>query len=107
MPLYMLYLHKKAMFGKKLKEIRLARSMSIDELSTLTGISKSYLYYIEKLNSMSSVKVSTIEDICNAIGIELPAFVLHISDPESDMLKQAKELSKAYIENKKMIWKIS
>lgn len=57
---------------KKIKEIRLSRSMSLEKLADLAGLTKGYLSRIE--NSTNSPPVSTLAKISKALSIDITEF---------------------------------
>ena len=47
----------KLIFGLKLKQVRMAKDLSLFKLSKLTGLSKSYLNEIEKGKKLSLIHI--------------------------------------------------
>jgi transcriptional regulator with XRE-family HTH domain len=54
---------------KRLKEIRLEKKLTLDKLSTLTGLSKGYLSQIE--NSDQPPPIYTLSRISRALGVDI------------------------------------
>ena len=71
--------HSKSAVSRNLKEIRNRRSLSLDQLSGLTGVSKSMLRQIE--TGKSSPTISTIWKIANGLRLSFTA-LLAKQEPE-------------------------
>lgn len=59
--------------GDKIKEFRLSRCMTLDQLAAMTGFTKGYISRIE--NSEKSPPVSTLGKIANALNIDIISFL--------------------------------
>ena len=53
----------------RLREIRIARFMTQDELGKLTGISRQSISQLERKNSPQRAKVSTVDKLAKALGV--------------------------------------
>lgn len=60
--------------GRKLKELREARGMTLVELSKASGKAASYLSDVERLVK-NNVTVETLQDLARALGVR-PAFLI-------------------------------
>lgn len=58
------------LIGKKIKEIRLEKKMSISELAEKAGVAKSYLSSIER-NIQTNPSIQFIEKISQVLGVSL------------------------------------
>ena len=58
--------------GQKIKEIRLRRGLTQDELASRCELSKGYISQLE--NDISSPSIATLMDILNILGVTLPDF---------------------------------
>ena len=61
--------------GAKIKEIRIQKNISVDELSSRTGISRATLYRYENA-SIKKIPVDILEKICSALEI-MPADLIN------------------------------
>lgn len=61
--------------GAKIKEIRIQKNISVDELSSRTGISRATLYRYENA-SIKKIPVDILEKICSALEI-LPSDLIN------------------------------
>jgi transcriptional regulator with XRE-family HTH domain len=67
-----------------LKRIRQERTMTLDDLAMLTGVSKSMLSDIERCNK--SPTISVLEKICDGIGVPLSQLT-HTESPQLSVVK--------------------
>jgi transcriptional regulator with XRE-family HTH domain len=58
--------------GRKIKQIRLQRDLTQEELASRTELTKGYISQLE--NDLSSPSISTLEDILNCLGVTLQDF---------------------------------
>ena len=58
--------------GRKIKEIRLRRGLTQDELASRCELSKGYISQLE--NDISSPSIATLVDILNILGVTLQEF---------------------------------
>ena len=65
--------HSKDAVSKNLKELRESRNLSLEQLATRTGVSKSMLRQIE--NSKSSPTIATIWKIANGLRVSFTALL--------------------------------
>jgi XRE family transcriptional regulator, master regulator for biofilm formation len=91
------------MIGKNLGEIRKSRGLSLSELSERTGISKSYLSYIER-NMNKNPSIQILEKISNVLRVDLKELIHSdkesqiLQHPEKEWLDFIAELKKSGIE---------
>lgn len=70
--------------GTNLKRIRQERTMTLDDMAVLTGVSKSMLSDIERCNK--SPTISVIEKICDGIGVPLSQLT-HTESPQLSVVR--------------------
>lgn len=58
--------------GKKIKELRTLCNLTQEELANRTELTKGYISQLE--NDLAEPSISTLEDIVNALGIDLSEF---------------------------------
>ncbi len=58
--------------GKKIKELRILCNLTQEELANRTELTKGYISQLE--NDLAEPSISTLEDIVNALGINLSDF---------------------------------
>ena len=58
--------------GRKIKQIRLQRDLTQEELASRTELTKGYISQLE--NDLSSPSIATLEDILNVLGVTLQDF---------------------------------
>ena len=75
--------------GKRLSDLRKRKSMTLDELSEKSGVSKSILSQIER--DLSNPTVITISRIASALGENLSDFFLKIEVEDTDTIERSKE----------------
>lgn len=75
--------------GSRVGELRKRRKMTLDELSALSGVSKSILSQIER--NISNPTVSTMVRIADALGETLSGFFMEVDDVQSDNIETSKE----------------
>ena len=73
--------------GAKIKEIRIQKSISVDELSARTGISRATLYRYENA-SIKKIPVDILEKICSALEI-LPTELINESNTSDNTLPES------------------
>ncbi|WP_209122891.1 helix-turn-helix domain-containing protein [Alkalihalobacillus sp. BA299] len=69
------------MNGGNIRELRKRKGMSLDRLSELSGISKSYLSYIER-GLQTNPSISVLEKMAQALGVELVFLIEVMNAPE-------------------------
>ncbi|GLO67185.1 MULTISPECIES: helix-turn-helix domain-containing protein [Oceanobacillus] len=72
------------MIGKKIKQLRQERRMSISELAERAGVAKSYLSSIER-NLQSNPSIQFIEKISNVLGVSVNEIILEDNNEEVDL----------------------
>ena len=75
--------------GKRLSDLRKRKSMTLDELSEKSGVSKSILSQIER--DLSNPTVITISRIASALGENLSDFFLKIEVEDTDSVERSRE----------------
>ena len=97
------------MDGKKIRDLRLKRGLSLTELSRLSGVSKSYLSFIER-GKQTNPSIEVIEKIAKALKIDLQTLIttqtknIKNSGPEIDreVIQLALEMSNSNIDKEKL-----
>ncbi|WP_078428928.1 helix-turn-helix domain-containing protein [Alkalihalobacterium alkalinitrilicum] len=69
------------MNGGNIRELRKKKGMSLDRLSELSGISKSYLSYIER-GLQTNPSISVLEKLAQSLGVELVYLIKVLNTPE-------------------------
>ncbi len=67
--------------GSRLKDLRLANDLTLDELAARSEVTKGFLSQLER--DLTSPNVSTLEDILEALGTNLTEF---FSKPEKEQI---------------------
>lgn len=67
--------------GSKIKQIRLQRDLTQEELASRTELTKGYISQLE--NDLCSPSISTLEDILNVLGVSLHTF---FAEPREEKL---------------------
>jgi len=95
------------MIGKNLAHIRKSRGLSLSELSERTGISKSYLSYIERnLNQNPSIQI--LEKIAFVLKVDLQELLTAQKDtdtilqPDFEWLEFMRDLKESGIEKENL-----
>ena len=73
--------------GAKIKEIRIQKNISVDELSSRTGISRATLYRYENA-SIKKIPVDILEKICSALDI-LPTDLINENSSSDSALPES------------------
>lgn len=60
------------LFGEVIRELRIQKNMSLDELSNITNVSKSYLYRLEQ-NQRNNPTIYVINRLSNALELDIKA----------------------------------
>ncbi len=58
--------------GKKIRELRLANGLTLEELASRSELTKGFLSQLER--DLTSPSISTLEDILEALGTDLSSF---------------------------------
>ncbi|WP_216829057.1 helix-turn-helix domain-containing protein [Alkalihalobacterium elongatum] len=74
------------MNGGNIRELRKKKRMSLDRLSELSGVSKSYLSYLER-GLQKNPSISVLEKISLALGVEL-LYLIEVLNDEPEQEKQ-------------------
>ena len=75
--------------GNRLSSLRKRKNMTLDDLSSKSGVSKSILSQIER--DLSNPTVTTISRISDALGEKLSDFFLKIEVEEENSIESSKE----------------
>ncbi|MBM7662664.1 transcriptional regulator with XRE-family HTH domain [Bacillus mesophilus] len=79
------------MDGKIIKELRLKRGMSLTELANVSGVSKSYLSFIER-GKQNNPSIEVIEKLAAALKIEVHSLISWENKTDRDLLSIDKEI---------------
>jgi XRE family transcriptional regulator of biofilm formation len=63
-----------AMLGKKVKQMRIEKGLSLSELADKAGVAKSYLSSIER-DIQSNPSIHFLEKICVVLGVPIESFL--------------------------------
>ncbi|KEF37754.1 putative transcriptional regulator [Schinkia azotoformans MEV2011] len=97
------------MDGKKIRDLRMKKGMSLTELAKLSGISKSYLSFIER-GKQTNPSIEVIEKISKALSVDLQSLLTsnklqkQIEPPNLDkeVIQLAIEMSNSNIDKEKL-----
>ncbi|TMV49442.1 helix-turn-helix domain-containing protein [Paenibacillus mesophilus] len=78
------------MIGKRVKELRLTKGLSLSELAEKAGVAKSYLSSIER-DIQTNPSIHLLEKICAVLEVPIEAFL-------NDKKTTAQELDAEWIE---------
>ncbi|MDE5413772.1 helix-turn-helix domain-containing protein [Alkalihalobacterium chitinilyticum] len=70
------------MNGGNIRQLRQKKGMSLDRLSELSGVSKSYLSYIER-GLQTNPSISVLEKMSQALGVEL-LYLIEVINTDSE-----------------------
>ena len=96
--------------GKKIRELRTANDLTLEELASRSELTKGFLSQVER--NLTSPSISTLEDILEALGTDLSQFfqrekqqkiVFHTSD-FLRMTRRTSRSSGSYLTRRKMTW---
>lgn len=68
------------MNGASIRELRNKKGLSLDELAALSGISKSYISYIER-GLQNNPSISILEKIASALNVNIIELIQMMSEP--------------------------
>ncbi|WP_052144909.1 helix-turn-helix domain-containing protein [Halalkalibacter okhensis] len=71
------------MNGRNIRLLREERGMTLNQLATLSGVSKSYISYIER-GMQKNPSIAILERISLALGIEFMELIEQINDCSKD-----------------------
>lgn len=97
------------MDGKKIRDLRMKKGMSLTELAKLSGISKSYLSFIER-GKQTNPSIEVIEKISKALSVDLQSLLTSNKlqkqiDPQNldkEVIQLAIEMSNSNIDKEKL-----
>ncbi len=85
-----------------LKECREIKSVSLGQLASKSGLSKSYLSKIE--NGKRDPSITTLNNLCECLGIPISIFVLLAEeDTESELTMQLKNIAREAISSDALV----
>lgn len=82
--------------GKRIKQLRVKKDLTLEELASRCELTKGFLSQLER--NLTSPSISTLEDICEALGISLSNFFA--SEEEEKIVFKAED---AFIDEKELI----
>ncbi|WP_017755130.1 helix-turn-helix domain-containing protein [Calidifontibacillus oryziterrae] len=99
------------MDGKKIRDLRIKRGLSLSELAKLSGVSKSYLSFIER-GKQTNPSIEVVEKIAAALQTDMQS-ILNVALPkkqtkgapidlDTDVIQLAIEMSKSNIDKEKL-----
>ena len=74
--------------GARIKELRMAQSLSTNKLSNLAGLSQSYVRKLEKGECRPTIE--TVELLCHALGVTFEDFVNYKRSEERRVGKECR-----------------
>ncbi|MFC4320734.1 helix-turn-helix domain-containing protein [Litchfieldia salsa] len=94
------------MNGTVIREIREDKGISLNKLSRLSGVSKSYISFIER-GKQTNPSISVLERIAEALEIKVDVLLVHAKEKNKDndnqldqeILSLAKEISSSELSN--------
>ncbi len=97
------------MDGKKIRDLRIKKGMSLTELAKLSGISKSYLSFIER-GKQTNPSIEVIEKISKALSVDFQSLLTQRKDDkqnesqvlDKEVLQLAIEMSNSNIDKEKL-----
>jgi len=89
--------------GRRIRELRQRKGWTLEELSAKAGLSVSFLSQVER--GLSSLSISSLQAICNALGIPITHFFA-ISPGNSAVLKAGKPRSRIKIEDSHVTYNV-
>lgn len=72
--------------GHKIKQLRMQKNLTLEELASRCELSKGFLSQLE--NDLSSPSISTLDDILEALGSSLPEFFTMEEEPVKPVFKE-------------------
>ncbi|MBM6619061.1 helix-turn-helix domain-containing protein [Bacillus suaedaesalsae] len=96
------------MNGKKIQDLRTKKGMTLSELSKVSGVSKSYLSFIER-GIQKNPSIDVIERLAAALEVQPHVIYSKITKPQlslkeldQEVIELAIEMSKANINKEKL-----
>ncbi|GAF64412.1 helix-turn-helix domain-containing protein [Alkalihalobacillus trypoxylicola] len=81
------------MGASKIRIIRKTRGMTLNELSNLSGVSKSYISYIER-GLQKNPSISVLIKVAKALGIEYVELIELISEEKEENILKKEQIKK-------------
>jgi XRE family transcriptional regulator of biofilm formation len=93
--------------GNRIREIREKKGLSLNKLSKITGISKSYLSFIER-SKQTNPSITIVKKIADALGITMNELLVELKirnnySIDEKIHKLVLELSKLEIDEEELI----
>ncbi|WP_237458607.1 helix-turn-helix domain-containing protein [Pontibacillus yanchengensis] len=102
------YKGEKLMNGEKIKDLRSKRGLSLTELSRESGVSKSYLSFLER-GMQQNPSIDVIEKIAHALKVDVHTVLTDerqrkssTSELDYDVLELAQELKEINVDKEKL-----
>ncbi|MYL54334.1 helix-turn-helix domain-containing protein [Pontibacillus yanchengensis] len=96
------------MNGEKIKDLRTKRGLSLTELSRESGVSKSYLSFLER-GMQQNPSIEVIEKIAHALKVDVHTVLTDerqrgssMSELDYDVLELARELKEINVDKEKL-----
>ena len=94
------------MDGKKIRDLRIKKGMSLTKLAKVSGISKSYLSFIER-GKQTNPSIEVIEKISKALSVDLQSLLTtpkqnEPPDLDIEVIQLAIEMSNSNIDKEKL-----
>ncbi|KAA0548338.1 helix-turn-helix transcriptional regulator [Bacillus sp. BGMRC 2118] len=96
------------MNGKKIQDLRTKKGMTLSELSKVSGVSKSYLSFIER-GIQKNPSIDVIERLASALDVQPHVIYTKIAKPQptvdqldQEVIELAIEMNKANISKEKL-----
>jgi XRE family transcriptional regulator, master regulator for biofilm formation len=95
------------MDGKKIRELRMERGISLTELAKISGISKSYLSFIER-GKQKNPGIDVVEKIARALNVDVHSLLkgnqtqLDPAHLDQEVIDLAMEMSRSNIDKEKL-----
>jgi XRE family transcriptional regulator of biofilm formation len=86
------------MIGKRIKQLRISKGLSLTELAEKAGVAKSYLSSIER-DLQSNPSIHFLEKICAVLKVPIEYFLQNNTDPQQDLDKEWVELVQEAMES--------
>lgn len=89
--------------GRRIREFRQRKGWTLEELSSRSGLSVSFLSQVER--GLSSLSISSLQAICDALGIPITHFFAPPTE-NSLVLKAGKPRSRIKIEDSRVVYNL-
>lgn len=93
------------MIGKRIRELRISKGFSLNQLAERAGVAKSYLSYIER-DVQTNPSLHFLQKICDVLEVEVETLLAGAANLQEDVdqewVELAREAVKAGINKKQM-----